>query len=223
MKHTEEGDVLAQFICPYSVGLDFEQALAAAESFLQAGDLHGALQLLTGLEKRYVVAVKLFDLIGEIHIRLGMNESGVRYKSIHEVLRGTFKIAGEKRSAEGGYGGGETRRGAELAPLTYGKGPVRRPAEPTIIPEDVAHVEPVTDDGLFPVTEGAADQFMRQGHFERAAEIFGKLLEQHPDSEQLKASRDEAVRRSQDKKVLGVLKGWLGNIEKMRGETAGRQ
>ena len=93
MSSPDAKDLTKQFSCPYSAGMEFEQVLRKAQALLSEADLEGALELLTHLEKKYVNAARLFDLLGDVLLRRGSIEEGIRYKTLHEILKGTFKIA----------------------------------------------------------------------------------------------------------------------------------
>ncbi len=90
---TDTKDDPSQFSCPYSAGVELEHVLSKAEALIERADLEEALELLTVAEKRYVRAAKLFDLLGDVLLRCDRIEEGVRYKTLHEVLKGTFRIA----------------------------------------------------------------------------------------------------------------------------------
>ena len=49
-------------------------------------------------------AAKLFDLLGDALLRRGNIEEGLRYKTLHEVLKGTFKIATDEAVCSSGRG-----------------------------------------------------------------------------------------------------------------------
>ena len=99
MSGTQSKDFSAEFSCPYSAGMDFEQAIAKARSLCASGDLEGAHELLSHLEKRFVRAARLFDLYGDVLLQRGFVKDGIRYKTLHEILKGTFKIAKEEANA----------------------------------------------------------------------------------------------------------------------------
>ncbi len=223
MSGTDPKDRSSEFTCPFSAGTDFEDAVVKAWKLLKKNDLEDSLVLLTGLEKRYVRAVKLFDLLGDVHIRRGNLEEGVRYKSLYEILRGTFKIAGEERKAESSDlpGALEALRASELdvgpeaGTAYYATRAEEQPGEPS---QSVR-----ADAGLFPVTQSMAEEFVKQGHYERAAEIYDMLVDRNPENERLKQARANALKKSQETRVLGILKGWLGSIEQMRSELTTEQ
>jgi tetratricopeptide (TPR) repeat protein len=223
MSGTDPKDLGREFACPFSAGTDLEDAVVKAWKLLKKNDLEGSLVLLSGLEKRYVRAVKLFDLLGDVHIRRGDLEEGVRYKSLYEILRGTFKIAGEesKASASDLPGALEPMRTSAL---------VREPETgpdvyaPAVEEQPRPRSEPAgAEAGLFPVTESMAEEFVKQGHYERAAEIFDMLLERNPENGRLKQAKTNALKKSRETRVLGILKGWLGSIEQMKSDLSTEQ
>ena len=89
------------FACPYSADSEFDQALRQVQGLLQEGKLEPALDLLLELEKKYIQAVRLFDLLADVLLRSGQIKPGIRYKTLHEILRGTYKIAKEEMRVDG--------------------------------------------------------------------------------------------------------------------------
>ncbi len=192
----------------------FVESLEEARDLLDAGEVEGALQLLERLEQDYVQGVEIFDLLGEALIKNGEPDRGARYKTLHKVLGGTFRISGEEQK------GDQPQWGAGVG---YRKPPLRGP-----VSGDGGGVESepprreigvVGNQALFPVTVEMGRTFMRQMQFDRAVEIFDVLLEQRPDDESIRELRDQAEQRTKDKALLSVLQGWLGSIDKMRNES----
>jgi hypothetical protein len=198
MSDTEDRDYGKEFACPFLAGRDFEDSVVKADTLLQKGETESALLLLLNLEKKYVRAVRLFDLLRAAYIRLGKLEDGTRCKSLHGELMDVF----ERSAADGGTAE-ETREGEEDTEEMAG-----------------AEIDTPSTAGLFPVTAAMGHEFMRQGHFDRALEIFDALLVTNPDDEALRQSRDEANKKSRETNMLEFLKGWLGAIEKIRSELS---
>lgn len=207
MSDTKTPEYGSGFACPYSAGTDFGKALERAGGMLESGDIEGAMELLEGLEHQYVRGVRLFDMIGDLLLRQGKVEPGIRYKTLHEILRGTFQIAAQERKA---HDTGSQREEVEWVPKPEPPRPRVRKAEPET-DLDTAGLEPV-----FPVTAEMAHEFMRQGHFDRALAIFNTLIEKKPQDESLKSARNRARKKTSEKVVLTVLQGWLENIQRMR-------
>lgn len=215
--------LLKEFACPYSAGIEFEQVLSKAEALFHGADLEGALELLTHLETKYVNAARLFDLLGDVLLRRGNIEEGIRYKTLHEILKGTFKIAASES-------GTHTRSSTPkpFASRTPSAGPeahaeVRQPCG---MPADApavcdAEEEAEADKAEFiPVTAAMGQEFMRQGHFERAFEIFSLLVQRNPEDESLVKAREQARKKSREKRLLSVLHKWLENIEQIKAGRA---
>jgi hypothetical protein len=59
-------------------------------------------------------------------------------------------------------------------------------------------------------------EFIRQGHFDRALEIFTLLAARHPEDQSLQEAKEEARKKGRQNMVLEVLQRWLGNIERMK-------
>jgi tetratricopeptide (TPR) repeat protein len=73
-------------------------------------------------------------------------------------------------------------------------------------------------ESLYPVTAAMGMEFLRQGHFGRAVEIFDMLVERNPDDRVLRDARERARRKMKEKKVLDTLQGWLGNAKLMKAQ-----
>ncbi|MEJ2715958.1 MAG: hypothetical protein P8182_02280 [Deltaproteobacteria bacterium] len=198
MSYTDDRDYGREFACPYLAGRDFEEAIEKAQSLLEKGDTGSALFVLRNLERKYVRAVRLFDLLGTAHTRVGNLEDGTRCRSLHDELIDLFQRSGADDGAEE-----ETREGERDADGMHG-----------------AEIGAPQMAGLFPVTAAMGHEFMRQGHFDRALEIFDALLVRNPDDDSLQQSRNEAHKKSRETKMLEFLKGWLGAIEKIRSQLS---
>ncbi|MEW6351055.1 MAG: hypothetical protein AB1646_18515 [Thermodesulfobacteriota bacterium] len=71
-------------------------------------------------------------------------------------------------------------------------------------------------DSLFPVTLAMGHEFLRQGHFHRAQEIFRVLSERHPGDPSIAEALESAMKKNREKQLLGVFQRWLKNIEMMK-------
>jgi hypothetical protein len=223
MSGTQRKDFSTEFSCPYSAGTDFEDAIAKARSLFADGDLEGAHELLSHLEKRFVRAARLFDLFGDVLLQRGFVKDGIRYKTLHEILKGTFKIAKEEADAL------ESRMRGFSSPASVPD--LDALATPEAGPDDVDQASGVPpawsseldepdsseDAGpLFPVTVAMGREFMRQGHYGRAVEVFDTLAQKNPDDPELHEALKRAGEMMRKKKLLGILQGWLENIENMK-------
>jgi tetratricopeptide (TPR) repeat protein len=198
MSYTGDKDYGKEFECPYLAGRDFEDAVAKAETLLEKGGTESALLLMLNLEKKYVKAARLFDLLRTAYLRLGREEDGTRSESIYRALMDLFERSGT-------YGGTEETHLQE---------------EEDAEGMDTGEIDSPPAASLFPVTAAMGHEFMRQGHFDRALEIFEALLVSNPEDEALQQSRDEAHKKSRETKMLEFLKGWLGAIEKIRSDRS---
>ncbi len=201
MTGTDTKDDASQFSCPYSAGAELDHVLKKAETLLQNAELEEALDLLTGVEKRYVRAAKLFDLLGDVLLRCGNIEEGVRYKTLHEVLKGTFKIATDEST-----GLGMRAREQKVCASTD-----EAALAPCGLPENAAKTR-----DFIPVTAAMGHELMRQGHFERASEIFALLAARHPEDQSLEEAKERAHKKGRQTVVLDILQRWLRNIERMK-------
>jgi tetratricopeptide (TPR) repeat protein len=214
---TETKDDANLFSCPYSAGAEFDHVLEKAEALLQRAEVEEALNLLAGVEKSYVRAAKLFDLLGDALLRRGNTEEGLRYKTLHEVLKGTFKIATDEAVCSSG-------RGQSTADSDYASGlDVRPPEQEVCAPTDEGALAPcgipekkLKTSDFIPVTAAMGHEFIRQGHFDRALEIFTLLAARHPEDQSLQEGKEEARKKGGQNLVLEVLQRWLGNIERMK-------
>ncbi len=188
-------------VAQHSSGGLFDRSLSRARQYIKTGRLDEALELLLGLESRYVDAVSLFDLLGEVLLARGNFKEGIRYKTLHEVLRGTFQIAIDESS----------RDALAVSGLRS-----------SVSDGGIAVGEPEPDlDALAPVTPAMGHEFMRQGHYEQAVRVFDRLVARTPDDASLKGAREVALKKDKEKKLLGVFQRWLKNIEQMKSdETA---
>ena len=173
----------------------FEQRLDYARDLLQNSNLEGAFRVLQDLEAQYIAASSLFDLLGDVLIRKGNVDEGFHYKQLHQILNRTLQIArGAKRTQE---------RFAEQETSAYGTTPTSEEG----LDSDLAYT---------PLTAAMAQELMRQGHFEKAAEILNVLVEQNPDDGSLREVRDRADKEVRENRVLRTLGGWLNNIEQIK-------
>jgi tetratricopeptide (TPR) repeat protein len=216
MTGTDTKDDASQFSCPYSAGAELDNLLKRAETLLQSGDFEQAIELLTLAEKKYVRAAKLFDLLGDALLRCGKIEEGIRYKTLHEVLRGTFKIATDEDVCLSG-------RRTKIADSEYAAGTSGEAAGANFCASDeeaLAACEMLERRAkapdFIPVTAAMGDELMRQGHFDRATEIFALLAAKHPEDQSLHEAKERARRKGRQTLVLDILQRWLGNIEQMK-------
>jgi hypothetical protein len=185
-----------------------EEALAHAERLFRNSDFDGALALLSALEKDYVHGARLFDLLGDVFLQRGETQLGIRYKVLHEVLRGTFQIAME-----------ETQRHREFASdLPVGAAASASDAE-------VPHAIPVPGEShvyqeYMPVTAAMGHELMRQGHYERALETFTILSTKNPQDLSLKKAKEHARKRCNEKRIVGILQRWLGNLDRVKSDRS---
>ena len=93
MSESEESTSRVQFACPYSAGADFDEAIRKARALLARDEVEPALESLVMLEKKYIDAVEVFNLLGDAFLRIGKTKTGIRYKTLHEILKGAFRIA----------------------------------------------------------------------------------------------------------------------------------
>ncbi|MBI5248317.1 MAG: hypothetical protein HY912_02380 [Desulfomonile tiedjei] len=196
-----------QSVCE-AAALPVEQALARVEDLVANSDFDGALALLSALEQDYVRGARLFDLLGDIFVQRGETQLGVRYKVLHEVLRGTFRIAME-----------ETQHHRELVPPEAGE------IKPRSSVSEVARTSPDSEQAsvcadFMPVTAAMGHELMRQGHYDQALQIFTTLLIRNPQDLSLMKAQERARKRVNEKRIVGVLRGWLGNLDRIKSDRS---
>ncbi len=181
----------------------FEQTLSKAGHLIEQGNIDSALALLSTLEFEYVRGARLFSLMGELFLRRGDVQMGIRYKVLHEVLKGTFQIAMDevKRQRRQGIIIDQPESGSSLLPGEHGSGKNK------------------TED-FIPVTAAMGHEFMRQGHYGSAQKIFSELAAKNPEDPALKQALEEARKKSHEKRIVGVLQGWLSNLEQMKSKPS---
>ncbi len=160
------------------------------------------------LEKRFLAGSRLFDLLGEVLVRQGKIEDGIRYRALYQELKRTLDAALEGDQAYQPRSG--TLRDRDLAPAQ--ESPGRLNAETRGEPYHLGTVEPA----FTPVTAAMGQELMKQGHFDRALAIFSVLVERSPGDEKLREVRDQARRRSRDQHTLRTLGHWLEKIDRMK-------
>jgi tetratricopeptide (TPR) repeat protein len=216
MSEFEPQKTPGEFACPYSAGTDLDRALARAESLARGSDTEAALELLRHVERRYIDASRVFDLLGDVLLKRGEIERGVRYKTLHQILRGTFKIALEEA------GPPRSPREVSDVPSQNVAGPVGEeavPTEPLRGPGPTSWTRQGVDTPekeFIPITTAMAREFMRQGHYEKAFDIYNRLLAKSPDDEELTLSRERARQKGREKKLVGILNRWLANIDQIK-------
>jgi tetratricopeptide (TPR) repeat protein len=218
MTASDTRDDASLFSCPYSAGGELEYLLKKAETLLQNADLEGALDLLMFAEKRYVRAAKLFDLLGDVLLRSGKIEEGIRYKTLYEVLKGTFKIAADEATCDAGRAPGATEAELPSADLLRRPGRERlcAPLDEEALSRCVGTERGMRTGNFIPVTAAMGHEFMRQGHFDRALDIFTVLSTRYPEDVSLLDAKERARKKNRQTMVLEVLQRWLGNIERMK-------
>jgi tetratricopeptide (TPR) repeat protein len=188
-------------------GVDFESGVRHARFLIEKGKIERALEVLSGLEERYVRATAVFDALGDAFLANGDVSQGIRYKTLHQILKGTFRIVSEENA----------ERRLPIAESSYD--PRESVAQTAGDAIRTAAVVPSEDEGIdevVPVTLSMAQELMRQGHYDRAAGILENLVRQSPDDDALKDLRGSARRKTRDRKLLEIFQRWLKNIEQMK-------
>jgi hypothetical protein len=185
-----------------------ERTLERARKHIENSHLDDALTMLHDLEKRFFEGSRLFDLLGEVLLRQGKIDEGIRYRALYQELKNTLASAG-KRGRFYPLGAGICQ-GQETTQAEEGSSRVHAAAlgEP-------CHQAPAQA-SFTPLTAAMGHELMRQGHCDRALAIFDMLVERNPGDEKLKEARDQARARLGGQHALTTLSRWLENIENMK-------
>ncbi|MEW6140666.1 MAG: hypothetical protein AB1733_20785 [Thermodesulfobacteriota bacterium] len=186
--------------------LDFETGLKRARLLHETGEHESAIRLLEELEHKYVYAVEVFDILGDALLAKGDVAAGIRYKTVHQVLKGTFRIIGDRSPRQ------KSIPVVDLEAAQTTEEEAGREVIHAVTPAEVGEV----DESVVPITRSMAQQLMSQGHYDRAAGILDRLVLQNPDDDSLRKTRDVARRKQREKRLLEVFQRWLGNIEQMK-------
>ncbi len=186
----------------------FERTLEKARRLIENSHFDDALAMLQELEKRFLAGSRLFDLLGEVLMRQGRIEEGIRYRALYQELKRILEAARERDQAY--QRRADTPRSREVAEAWESW--VKPNAEALTEHYPLASTEPA----FTPVTAAMGQELMRQGHFDRALAIFSALVERNPGDEQLREVRDHARRKSRNQRALRTLGHWLKNLERMK-------
>jgi hypothetical protein len=178
----------------------FKELVARAENLFRSSDLDGAFQLLQVLEQEYVAATRLFDVMGEVLLRRGDVKEGVRCKTLYEILTNTLSVQRRQRPA--------------ASPATRQQAPI--PDVRPVCGEQATYTPAEAPPPLTHCTVAMGQELIRQGHYERAVEVFSALLGKTPGDDSLRDARDLALRKAREKRLLGTLERWLQNIEQIK-------
>jgi len=190
-----------------------EECLRRARSLLEENRVEEALEALKDLEQTYFSAAEVLDLMGQALLARGDVQAGVRYKTLHQILQGTFRMLSA-----------DMRDRAGLTPIlrTSGYAPSERapaasPASSEEFPCSGPREAADWDSRQFlPETAATANALMRQRHYDRALEIIDRLVAKNPGDESLRQARDEARKKKGDRDLLNVMLHWLKNLEQLR-------
>lgn len=175
---------------------DFHEGIQQARAFLEDHDITRCLTSLSVLEKRYVEAAQVFDLIGQAFLVAGKVHEGTRYKTLHAVLTGIFRSVLETEHSTGRFS------------LT----------EKLDLRDDSEAID--QSDGLLPVTFAMGLEFMRQGHYGHALQVFEQLLKKEPENSDLRDIRNMAEIKYKKNKLRDILERMVRNVERMKSHTS---
>jgi tetratricopeptide (TPR) repeat protein len=175
----------------------FDEQLKEARNLLESGNIDGALNLFKRLEQQYVRAAELFSFMGDALLKNGQTGEGIRYKTLHKILVGTFKIAQE-----------ECRRGKSESP----------PIDQTLEAREPEFQQDEDEELDLPVTSAMGEQLLKQGHFYEAETLFNKLLKSDPSNDSIKENIRLARKKRNEKQVVQTLEAWLSNVTKIKNE-----
>jgi hypothetical protein len=192
-------------------GSQMESALQRAVELLRSNATSEALEILRTLEREYIRCSRLFNLLGEALISSGKIEEGIRYKTLHEILRGTFQTLDDvsRLTAKGPAEGREEKpEYPEIASHELS-------SEPEVPQTETVNEAPAPEVSL-PLTATMGHECVRQGHYDRAIDIFHKLAQKNPNDLSLKEGIDRARKKKNENELLSVLQHWLKNLDTIK-------
>jgi tetratricopeptide (TPR) repeat protein len=192
-------------------GSEMESRLERASDLLKSNAASEAVEILRNLEREYVRCSRLFSLLGEALISSGKIEEGIRYKTLHEILRGTFQTLDEASRLTA-----KPRAEVPESEPEYSETgtSVALPEEQPPVPEEAAET-PEPEISL-PLTATMGHECVRQGHYDRAMDIFKKLAVKNPNDLSLQEGMERARKKKNENELLGVLQHWLKNLDTIK-------
>jgi len=202
---------------PYPVADEFQAELSRAKWLVKNRDLDAALTVLLSLKRKFLRGTEILDLLGEVLVQKGLVQEGVRYKTLHELVRMAFTTVPQ-------LSGLVLQPGAQgaVSDIT-GAGDLAEDAAAVVALEAGGISGPMSEEApeealsqFVPLTPAMGNVFMKQGHFDKALQVFRKLLEESPEDESMKAAKELAEKKSREKQLLAIFNRWLKNIESMK-------
>lgn len=195
--------------------LELLSELIRAQALLDRGDSRGCLDVLRILEDEYKKATHVLDLLGDVFIQDGDLQRGTRYKTLFSVLQKVLDIIddGEIQEQQRESQSAGTAP-AQLTSLSASASRQRLNEEGVVALG--IHEADSADTDFVPVTPAIGKQLMIQGHFERALNVFERLLTENPQDQDIQDLRNKAAKMKRQKRLLEAMHGWLRNIERMR-------
>lgn len=195
--------------------VEFLRELTRARSLLDQGDGAGCLKMLRDLEEEYREGALVLDLLGDVLVQSGDLQTGIRYKTLFSILRKILEANDKGESSDVAT----PSQGDQGWPI-YAKGPfafadMQRSGWKDSSVTRIHEGDPSASD-FVPATPAMGKQLMIQGHFDLALRIFGRILIEHPEDQDVRSLMEEAERLKKQKRMLDVMQGWLENIEKMK-------
>jgi hypothetical protein len=193
------------------LGSQMESRLERASDLLKSNAPGEAVEILRGLEREYVRCSRLFSLLGEALISSGKIEEGIRYKTLHEILRGTFQTLDDvsrltaRPRAEIPEVRPESSERGSLVTLPEEEPPVAETVEEAPEPEV-----------SLPLTATMGHECVRQGHYDKAIDIFRKLALKNPNDSSLNEGIERARKKKNENELLSVLQHWLKNLDTIK-------
>lgn len=185
-----------------------EELVEKAEFLLEEECFEEAIAVLRNVEARYIEYVRIFDLLGEALKYTGNNFEAIRYRTLHEVLKGTFGILQETRTPQEEIAGDLPSLGNESRPTW--KRTEDRLAWQKSARGHKTHVDEVHR------TLSMGQEFVRQEHYDKALDIFDELAAKDPKNQAVVQAIESAVKKRNEKHVLKVLQKWLNNLDAVK-------
>ncbi len=171
-------------------------------------------EILLRLAGEYVRSAKIFLLLGNLKTNSGDVIQGERYRTLYDALKGTFEsvLGNAVRPPEHWLSDRQLGVETGLGSLVGVQQATHSPARDNI--RDSTNLPGILD--VAPVTVAMGRQFLKQGHFRKALNIFNKLLEQKPEDSDLLNLQDQTAKKVKETHVVNVLHHWLENIGRIK-------
>ncbi len=197
--------------------MEFFSEITRAKMLLEQGNIDSCLDVLAALGADYRRGAQFVDLLADAFLEKGDVHDSIRYKTLFEILT---KVLDSVDSHLASLSASRTHGGASAS----GDSSMRQLRSLTIptAPEDEGmhqdHGSGFVSSDVLPVTLAMGKQFLAQGHFDLAIEVFERLQQRDPTDHDLNDLLNRAKAGKKRKTALFVLRKWLKNVENLRAQ-----